>query len=59
MRRFFCENFCGISNLFRPPPEVQIGNRILIDERELWKKISSGDAQTLDAWCRGPSGRVP
>lgn len=30
----------------------------LIDERELWKKISAGDAQAFDAWYRETAPRL-
>jgi RNA polymerase sigma-70 factor (ECF subfamily) len=30
----------------------------LLDERELWKKISAGDAQAFDAWYRETAARL-
>jgi len=47
-----------VPNFFCLSPELAIGDRQLLDDRELWKKISAGDAEAFEAWYRETAPRL-
>ena len=46
------------SELFPPWARITQWRSHLLDDRELWKKISAGDAEAFDAWYRQTAPRL-
>jgi RNA polymerase sigma-70 factor (ECF subfamily) len=53
-----CENSALAPNLFPPFPRINKRRHHLLDDRELWKRISEGNADAFEAWYRDTAPRL-